>query len=66
MTRPAIHVGDTVILKKKHPCGCDRFLILRTGADVKFKCLVCRSEIMLHREKAEKAIRTVLPPTPPS
>lgn len=52
-----INVGDTVQLKKVHPCGCDEFTITRTGADVKFKCNKCNRVIMLDRETAEKRIK---------
>lgn len=50
-------VGDEVILKKKHACGCYEFIITRTGADVKFKCKNCGRIIMLDRETAEKRIK---------
>ncbi len=34
-------VGDIVQLKKKHPCGCVEWHILRVGADFKLKCEGC-------------------------
>lgn len=51
--------GDTVRLKKSHPCGCDRFLVLRTGVDFKLRCQGCGHEIMLPRLKVEKSVRAV-------
>lgn len=44
-------------MKKKHPCGCDRFTVLRIGADFRIKCLECGREVMLERVKVEKNIR---------
>ena len=52
-----IRVGDVIKMKKKHPCGCDRFTVLRIGADFRIKCLECGREVMLERVKVEKNIR---------
>ena len=42
-----------------HPCGEKRWLVLRTGADFRLRCLGCGHEVMTPRHKAEKNIRTV-------
>ena len=52
-----IRVGGVITMKKKHPCGCDRFTVLRIGADFRIKCLECGREVMLERVKVEKNIR---------
>lgn len=52
-----IRVGDVITMKKKHPCGCNRFTVLRIGADFRIKCLECGREVMLERVKVEKNIR---------
>ena len=52
-----IRVGDVITMKNKHPCGCDRFTVLRIGADFRIKCLECGREVMLERVKVEKNIR---------
>ena len=49
-----------VELKKQHACGSKEFTIIRTGADVKFKCNSCGRIIMLDRETAEKRIKKFL------
>ena len=36
-----IRVGDTLVMKKPHPCGSVRWLVLRTGADFRLRCAVC-------------------------
>ena len=54
-----IQCGDILTLKKKHPCGSDRWEVLRIGADFKLKCLGCGREIMDTRQKIEKQIKTV-------
>ena len=57
-----IQIGDILIMKKAHPCGGDRWLVTRIGADFKLKCLKCEHEVMTPRFKAEKNIRSVLRP----
>lgn len=55
-----IHVGDVLELKKEHPCGSRRWLVLREGMDFKLRCEGCGHELMLPRSKAEKSIKRVL------
>lgn len=54
-----IRLHDILIMKKAHPCGGDRWLVLRTGADFRLRCLKCGHELMTPRFKAEKNIRSV-------
>jgi hypothetical protein len=58
---PIIHfyAGDTLELKKPHPCGDKRFNVLRVGAQVRVRCLGCGRDMVLDRIKLEKAIRRV-------
>ena len=39
-----IHVGDTLELKKQHPCGSRSWQVLRVGMDFKLRCCGCRHE----------------------
>ncbi len=52
-------VGDTVEMKKKHPCGSNLFSVLFAGSDVKLRCLGCGREFTVPRVKIEKSIKTV-------
>lgn len=52
-----LHLGDVVRLKKRHPCGEDRWEILRTGADVRLRCLGCGRSLLIPRRKLEKALK---------
>ena len=54
-----ISVGDILVMKKNHPCGSNRFLVLRVGMDFKLRCQGCGREMMLTRQKAEKSARKV-------
>ena len=57
-----IQLGDILHMKKAHPCGEKRWVVLRTGADFRLRCLGCGHEIMVARFKAEKNIRQVVRP----
>ena len=36
-----VKVGDILLMKKNHPCGSARFVVLRSGMDFKLKCEKC-------------------------
>ena len=52
-------VNDLVTLKKGHPCGENKWEILRTGADIKLKCLGCDKIVWLTRLEFNKRIRKI-------
>ncbi|MBE6608850.1 MAG: DUF951 domain-containing protein [Ruminococcaceae bacterium] len=56
---PLLKVGDILTLKKSHPCGCDKFEILRLGSDIKIKCTSCAKALDIPREKLEKRIKFI-------
>ncbi len=51
-------IGDIIILKKKHPCGSDKWQITRIGADIGIVCLGCKHRVMLERRVFEKRVKT--------
>lgn len=53
-------LGSTVVMKKQHPCGTNKWKITRVGADIKIKCLACNREIMLSRMDFNKRIKKVI------
>jgi hypothetical protein len=60
-----VHLGDVVRLKKPHPCGSDRWEVLRVGADFRLKCLGCGRLVMLPRSDVERRVREVIPSQAP-
>ena len=52
-----VQVGDVIVTKKAHPCGANRFDVLRVGMDFKIRCRKCDREVMVPRRKAEKNIK---------
>jgi len=53
-----------VSLKKGHPCGENRWKIIRLGMDVRLKCLKCGRSIMLPRFRFEKRVKQILEEAP--
>jgi len=53
-------VGDTLVMKKKHPCSSDTFTVLRAGSDVRIVCDGCKRELTLERTAVEKMIKSVV------
>ena len=45
-----LSLGDVVQMRKAHPCGSDRWEIIRTGADIKIRCHGCGRIVMLDRQ----------------
>ncbi len=53
-------LNSIVKMKKKHPCGCDVFEVVRVGVDIKIKCTNCGRMIMLPRVEFNKKIKKVV------
>lgn len=54
-----ILVGDTIRMKKAHPCGSYEWEVLRAGMDFKIKCKGCGHMVMIPRVKLEKNIKEI-------
>ena len=52
-----INTGDIVMMKKGHPCGQNRWQVIRTGMDVKLKCLGCGRLIMMKHAQFKKGLK---------
>ena len=55
-----IRIDDVVQLRKKHPCGDDRWRVVRLGADIGIRCLGCGRRVLLPRRKFEKSVKKFL------
>jgi len=51
---------DILLMKKKHPCGSNKMLVLRSGMDFKLRCEGCGREFIIPRCKAETNVRSVI------
>lgn len=50
---------DIVEMKKQHPCGENRWEIIRMGADIRIKCLGCEQLVMMPRREFNRKIKKV-------
>lgn len=57
-----VRVGDTLVMKKNHPCGENQFEVLRSGMDFRLRCKKCDRVVLVSRSKAEKNIKKILRP----
>ena len=55
-----IQIGDILEMKKQHPCGNNRFVVVRAGMDFKIKCEKCGHLVMVPRAKVEKSIKKMI------
>ncbi len=55
-----VRVGDSLLMKKKHPCGANTFSVLRIGMDFKIKCTGCGHEVMAPRVSIERNIKKII------
>jgi hypothetical protein len=54
-------VGDTVRLKKPHPCGGFEWSVVRIGADIGLKCHGCGRRVLLPRRELERRLKARQP-----
>ena len=59
MNIPKICPGDTLEFKKNHPCGSNKFSVVRVGSDIRLICSGCGRDMTLSREKVEKSIKKI-------
>lgn len=59
-----LKIGDTVRLKKPHPCGEYLWTVTRVGADVGLACQRCGRNVMIPRAQLARRIRQVVPTDP--
>lgn len=53
-------VGTIVEMKKRHPCGENKWEVIRLGADIKIKCVNCGRVVMLPRIEFNKKVKKVI------
>ena len=53
-------VGDTAVLKKKHPCNGNIFRIARVGSDIKIICSTCGKDLIMPRDKFERDVKKII------
>ena len=52
-----LFVGDSVEMRKPHPCGGYQWTIVRVGADIGIVCQTCQRRVLLTRRKFARQTR---------
>lgn len=60
MEKKAFDLNDVVQMKKAHPCGENRWKIIRMGMDIRIKCLGCEHSVIMPRSKFERKLKKIL------
>ncbi len=55
-----VAAGDTIRLRKPHPCGGYDWRVVRIGADIGLRCLKCDHRVNLPRAEFERRFKTFL------
>ena len=60
MENKEYRLGSIVIMKKQHPCGTNRWKIIRLGADIRIKCMGCSHSVMMPRKEFVRKMKKVI------
>jgi|YelNatPaOPRAMG01_1025707.scaffolds.fasta_scaffold500350_1 hypothetical protein len=55
-----VAIGDEVEMRKPHACGENRWVIIRTGADIRIQCVRCGRTVLLPRPRFVRSVRKFL------
>jgi hypothetical protein len=51
---------DVVEMKKQHPCGENKWKIIRMGVDIRIKCEGCGHSVMIPRRDFTKKLKKII------
>lgn len=54
------NLNDVVEMKKPHPCGTNRWKIIRLGMDIRIKCVGCEHSVLIPRKEFSRKMKKVL------
>ena len=55
-----IQLNDIVEMKKPHPCGTNKWKIIRLGMDIRIKCEGCGHSVLIPRRDFTRKMKKVL------
>lgn len=53
-------LNDVVEMKKSHPCGTNKWKIIRLGMDIRIKCEGCQHSVLIPRKEFTRKVKKVL------
>ena len=54
-----VRIGDALVLKKPHPCGSNRWHVVRLGADIGVRCEGCRRRLLMPRPELARRVKSI-------
>ncbi|MCA1322263.1 DUF951 domain-containing protein [Bacillus tianshenii] len=60
MSDKVFGMNDIVEMKKAHPCGVNRWKVVRMGMDIRIKCEGCQHTVMMPRKEFTRKIKKIL------
>ena len=60
MENKEFSLNDIVQMKKPHPCGENKWKIIRMGMDIRLKCEGCGHSVLIPRREFERKMKKVL------
>ena len=53
-------LNDVVEMKKPHPCGTNKWKIIRLGMDIRIKCEGCQHSVLIPRKDFTRKVKKIL------
>jgi hypothetical protein len=60
MEQKEFGLNDVVEMKKSHPCGANRWKIIRLGMDIRIKCEGCDHSVLIPRREFTRKLKKIL------
>jgi hypothetical protein len=60
MENKEFSLNDIVQMKKAHPCGENKWKIIRMGMDIRLKCEGCGHSVLIPRREFERKMKKIL------
>lgn len=60
MEQKEFALNDIVEMKKPHPCGVNRWKIIRMGMDIRIKCEGCSHSVLIPRNEFSRKMKKIL------
>ena len=54
-----LHLRDSLVLKKKHPCGSFEWEVVRLGADIGLLCKKCGRRQLMARSALRQRLKSI-------
>ena len=52
--------GNLVVMKKGHPCGENKWEIIKLGVDIRIRCTKCGRIVLIPRIEFNKKVKKVI------